>query len=108
MARRFPAPWTVERIEGAFKVLDDTGQALAYVYFRTAAENADAPKVLTPARRGASLRISLSCRTSYQERRQKPCQKQYSIDGSAILNKPKISLKGFLNIAWNMAMTGKS
>ena len=48
MTRRFPAPWTVERIEGGFKVLDDTGQALAYVYFRTSAENADAAKAPTP------------------------------------------------------------
>ena len=48
MTRRFPAPWTVERIEGAFKVLDDTGQALAYVYFRTSAKNVDAAKALTP------------------------------------------------------------
>ena len=39
MTRRFPAPWSVERIEGAFKVLDDTGQALA---------NADAANALTP------------------------------------------------------------
>ena len=38
MTRRFPA----------LKVLDATGQALAYVYFRTSAENADAAKALTP------------------------------------------------------------
>ena len=48
MTRRFPSPCSVERIEGGFKVLDDTGQALAYVYFRTSAENADAAKALTP------------------------------------------------------------
>ena len=48
MTRRFPAPWTVERIEGGFKVLDDTGQALAYAYFRTSAENADAARAPTP------------------------------------------------------------
>ena len=48
MTRRFPAPWTVERVEGGFKVLDDTSQALAYMYFRTSAENADAAKALTP------------------------------------------------------------
>ena len=48
MTRRFPAPWSVERIEGGFKVLDDTGQALAYVYFRTSAEHADAAKALAP------------------------------------------------------------
>ena len=44
MSRRFPAPWTVEQIPGGFKVLDATGQALAYVY---SAENADAAKSLT-------------------------------------------------------------
>ena len=43
-----PAPWIVEPIPGGFKVLDDTSQALAYVYFRTSAENADAAKALTP------------------------------------------------------------
>ena len=48
MTRRFPAPWCVERIEGGFKVLDDTGQALAYIYFRTSAEHADAAKALLP------------------------------------------------------------
>ena len=32
MARRFPAPWTVEQIPEGFKVLDATGLALAYVY----------------------------------------------------------------------------
>ena len=29
---RFPAPWTVEQIPGGYKVLDASGQALAYVY----------------------------------------------------------------------------
>ena len=32
MARRFPPPWTVERIAGGFKVLDANMQALAYLY----------------------------------------------------------------------------
>jgi hypothetical protein len=32
--RRFPPPWTVERIEGGFKVIDANGQSLAYVYSR--------------------------------------------------------------------------
>jgi hypothetical protein len=32
MTRRFPAPWTVEKTPGGFKVLDANGQALAYVY----------------------------------------------------------------------------
>ena len=30
--RRFPAPWTVEKIPGGFKVIDANGQSLAYVY----------------------------------------------------------------------------
>jgi hypothetical protein len=30
--RRFPPPWTVEKIESGFKVLDAEGQSLAYVY----------------------------------------------------------------------------
>jgi hypothetical protein len=29
---RFPPPWTVEKIPGGFKVVDSTGQSLAYVY----------------------------------------------------------------------------
>ena len=45
--RRFPAPWSVERIEAGFKVLDYTGQALAYVYARETAESADVARVLT-------------------------------------------------------------
>jgi hypothetical protein len=30
--RRFPAPWTVEKTPGGYKVLDANGQSLAYVY----------------------------------------------------------------------------
>jgi hypothetical protein len=41
MARRFPAPWTVERIAGGFKVLDANGQSLAYVYSRETKDAAD-------------------------------------------------------------------
>jgi hypothetical protein len=39
--RRFPAPWTVERIAGGFKVLDANRQSLAHVYSR---ETKDANK----------------------------------------------------------------
>ena len=31
--RRFPPPWRVEEITESLKVVDATGQALAYVYF---------------------------------------------------------------------------
>ena len=30
--RRFPAPWTVEALDGGFKVVDSNGPSLAYVY----------------------------------------------------------------------------
>ena len=56
MPRRFPASWTAEQIPGGFKVVDSTGQALAYVYARETKAQADTAKVLTmdEARRIAS------------------------------------------------------
>ena len=32
MIRRFPPPWTVEALDGGFKIVDTSGQSLAYVY----------------------------------------------------------------------------
>ena len=54
--RRFPAPWTVERIPGGFKVYDANGQSLAYVYSRENPNAAEIAGVLTEgeARRMAS------------------------------------------------------
>jgi hypothetical protein len=54
--RRFPPPWTVEQIPGGYKVLDATGQSLAYVYGRETKADADRAHVLTmdEARRVAS------------------------------------------------------
>ena len=54
--RRFRSPWTVEQIPGRFKVLDASGQSLAYVYGRETKADADIAKVLTmnEARRIAS------------------------------------------------------
>ncbi len=54
--RRFPAPWTVEKIPGGFKVIDANGQSLAYVYSRENASDAHMAKVPTEdeARRIAS------------------------------------------------------
>jgi hypothetical protein len=46
-SRRFPAPWQVEQIPGGFKVLDASGQALAYIYARETKAAADIAKVLT-------------------------------------------------------------
>ncbi len=34
MTRRFPPPWTVEKVPGGFKVVDANKQALAYLYSR--------------------------------------------------------------------------
>jgi hypothetical protein len=47
MSRRFPPPWRVEQIPGGYKVLDASGQALAYVYARETKAEADIAKVLT-------------------------------------------------------------
>ena len=48
MARRFPAPWTVEKIPGGFKVFDANGQSLAYVYARETKDPANVAKVQSP------------------------------------------------------------
>src|SRR5215510_3903012 len=56
MGRRFPPPWTVEKIAGGFKVCDANGQSLAYVYSSENPHDDFAHKVLTEdeARRIAS------------------------------------------------------
>ena len=46
-SRRFPAPWQVEQIPGCYKVLDASGQALAYIYTRERKADADIANVLT-------------------------------------------------------------
>ena len=45
--RRFPPPWTVEKIPGGLKVCDANGQWLAYVYSRENPNDAHMAKVLT-------------------------------------------------------------
>ena len=45
--RRFPPPWTVEKIPGGFKVYDANGQSLAYVYSRENPNDAHIAKMLT-------------------------------------------------------------
>ena len=54
--RRFPPPWTVERLPGGFKVIDANGQSLAYFYSRENDHDANTAGVLTmdEARRMAS------------------------------------------------------
>jgi hypothetical protein len=67
--RRFPAPWTVEKIPGGFKVLDANGQSLAYVYSRENDSDAHMAKVLTKdeARRIASNIAKLPTLLSKQQ-----------------------------------------
>ena len=45
--RRFPPPWTVEKISGGFKVIDTNGQSLAYFYARDNDHDANTAGVLT-------------------------------------------------------------
>jgi hypothetical protein len=45
--KRFPPPWTVEKIPGGFKLLDPNGQSLAYVYSRDKPDDAHMARVLT-------------------------------------------------------------
>ena len=55
--RRFPAPWTLEALDGGgFKVVDSHGQSLAYVYGHADKREAETAKGLTQdeARRIAS------------------------------------------------------
>src|SRR6516164_9642244 len=52
----FPAPWTVEAIDGGFKVIDANKQAIAYVYGHADKRDAEVTKSMTldEARRVAS------------------------------------------------------
>jgi hypothetical protein len=54
--RRFPPPWTVERLPGGFKVIDANGQSRAYFYARENDHDAHTAGVLNmdEARRMAS------------------------------------------------------
>ena len=56
IGRRFPPPWTVERLPGGFKVIDANGQSLAYFYARENDNDATTAGALTmdEARRMAS------------------------------------------------------
>ena len=45
--RCFPAPWTVEPLDGGFKVVDANGQTLAYVYGHADQRDAAIAKGLT-------------------------------------------------------------
>ena len=71
-ARRFPPPWTVDKIPGGFKVSDANGQSLAYGYSRENENDAHMAKVLTEdeARRIATNIAKLpDCYASNEARR---------------------------------------
>ena len=55
-ARRFPPPWTSEETEACFIVRDNTGRALAYVYYEKEPSRRASANLLTKdeARRVAS------------------------------------------------------
>ena len=55
--RRFPAPWTAEKIPGGYKALDATDQSLAYVYGRETKAGPDIANVLTPDDTGANWQL---------------------------------------------------
>src|SRR6478736_1944793 len=45
--RRFPPPWTVEALDGGFKIVAANGQTLAYVYGHADQRDAQVAKALT-------------------------------------------------------------
>jgi len=45
-SRRFPAPWSADKIPGGYVVRDANGQALAYIYSR---DNEDEARQASPA-----------------------------------------------------------
>jgi hypothetical protein len=47
MARRFPPPWSADKIPGGYVVRDANGQALAHIYSRDNEDEARQAKVLT-------------------------------------------------------------
>jgi hypothetical protein len=45
--RRFPPPWTVEKLDACFVVRDHNGQALSYVYYKSEPRRRAAAKLLS-------------------------------------------------------------
>jgi hypothetical protein len=55
IARRFPAPWSVEELDACFVVRDQNGQQLAYVYFKNEPGRRQRPSYSPKTRRGGLL-----------------------------------------------------
>jgi hypothetical protein len=53
--RRFPPPWTVEKLEACFIVKDSSGQKLGYFYYEEEAGRRSTAKMLT---KGEARRIA--------------------------------------------------
>jgi hypothetical protein len=45
--RRFPPPWSIEPLNGGFKVMDSNGQSLCYIYGHLDKRDAETAKGLT-------------------------------------------------------------
>jgi hypothetical protein len=54
MPRRFPPPWTIEALDGGFKIVDSNKQAIAYVYGHADQRYAGMARTLDETRRIAS------------------------------------------------------
>jgi hypothetical protein len=81
--RRFPPPWTLEKIPGGLKVCDANGQSLAYVYSRENPHDAHMAKVHeatwhseqhrqaanTTRQRGVRMRLTIDLLLSFHSER---------------------------------------
>jgi len=59
--RRFPPPWTVEKIPGGFKIVDANGRSMASVYGHADPRDAHVAKALPLDEAGAQRPTSPSC-----------------------------------------------
>jgi hypothetical protein len=76
--RRFPPPWTVEALDGGFKIVDANKQTLAYAYGHADPRDAQIAKALTldEARRIAANIVKLPTLLSRGKVMAKPTQDQ--------------------------------
>jgi hypothetical protein len=59
--RRFPAPWSIERITGGWRVRDAAGQTLAYTYGETSpARRVSPPKPLPSMSESRRIAVNIA------------------------------------------------